>query len=84
MEMTYAGIIQRFHHWLGHGFLRALGVALDKIEGAEWSRKGIQREWSIRSVQFYVCNHPRKYARPVRRLPKSRGIQPSSKVRICR
>ena len=32
METTYAGIIQRFHHWLGHASLTGFGCGL----GAKW------------------------------------------------
>ena len=60
-------------------------MTLDKIERVEWNRKGVQKEGSIRSVRFFMfAITRRRYARPVRHLPKSRGIQPSSNVRICR
>ena len=33
MEVTYAGIIQRFHRWLGHGFLTNFWYGLGATQG---------------------------------------------------
>lgn len=72
MKTTYAGIIQRFHHWLGHVSLRALGKTLGEIERAGRGYGGV--EHSERSVLCRKLNHLKIHSARTE-SPKIEGIR---------